>query len=296
MYVDKKGRWFIIDDLIMVGVSFTAGYLHHGISKGDWGWEAVKSGGYLAAQGWLALNTGGASAGFWGSVGWSASAIASSYLPSANMQIGNVSLSLSPSFSLNTNGISLGLNLSGEARFGNSVFGGSIGVGGGSGLITNGPYITAGVFGGYTDGNNKFLLSRTQFRGTESDFNQTVDGVQLGNNQFSLSLYNDLLNSDKGRTSTLEISAYNFKVGSEIYTNNAGSSKDDNNLEPNYEDPYWGGNEKNTYKNGKVYFSSLYCGIAGQNGSVHRFGINEPWIQGFFSKWCSQIYFWFTLF
>lgn len=61
--VDTDGYWFGIDDLIVSAVSFTVGYLQHGFTTGDFGWDAVKAGGIAAASSWLAYNTGGTAAG-----------------------------------------------------------------------------------------------------------------------------------------------------------------------------------------------------------------------------------------
>ncbi len=57
---DPNGEWFLIDDLIVGAIGFLTGYLSHGITTGDWGADALASGGIAALGGWLAYNTAGA--------------------------------------------------------------------------------------------------------------------------------------------------------------------------------------------------------------------------------------------
>ncbi|HOJ08630.1 MAG: RHS repeat-associated core domain-containing protein [Ignavibacteriota bacterium] len=63
IFVDKDGRWFIIDDLFVAVTSFVYGYFSHAISTGEWGGQALTSGAISAGVSWLAYNTGGAVAG-----------------------------------------------------------------------------------------------------------------------------------------------------------------------------------------------------------------------------------------
>lgn len=60
--VDKDGRWFGIDDLIVSSVSFVIGYVSNGITTGNWGGDALAAGGIAAGSAWLAYNTGGVAA------------------------------------------------------------------------------------------------------------------------------------------------------------------------------------------------------------------------------------------
>ena len=67
IYVDKDGRWFLIDDLIISIVSFTVGYVSSGLTTGDWGWKSVEKGLITAGAAWLGYNTEGMSAtAIWG--------------------------------------------------------------------------------------------------------------------------------------------------------------------------------------------------------------------------------------
>jgi len=83
LYVDKDGRLFGIDDLIISGVSFLAGYVSYGIQTGNWGKDALASGLIAAGSSWLAYNTGGAAAGMLFSEGTSGFAIASATIGGA---------------------------------------------------------------------------------------------------------------------------------------------------------------------------------------------------------------------
>ncbi|MDX2128454.1 MAG: polymorphic toxin type 23 domain-containing protein [Chloroherpetonaceae bacterium] len=291
MYVDKNGRWFIIDDLIMVGVSFTAGYLHHGFSKGDWGWEAVKSGGYLAAQGWLALNTGGASAGFWGSVGCSASTIASSYLPSYSIGFWNFGFSLSPNISFGTAGFSVGYNASLFAKYGDHFV---TGVGVGAGFTTkaqneglNGFHTSFSTFGGLSSKDFSLISSHTKFNYhndvQNNPFNQTLNQIYFGGTNWGFSYANDQIfpfvngGTDQGRTAAFELSVGNFSLGAEIGTSEGFGYKVESS-------GIWGKNKKGTYEIGDVYFSPAYFGFRGSNNIIHRVGWNHPSVQDLFQN------------
>jgi len=59
-YTDPSGEWFGYDDAIVAALGFVVGYVSYGISTGDWGWDAVASGGITAGASWLTYNTAGA--------------------------------------------------------------------------------------------------------------------------------------------------------------------------------------------------------------------------------------------
>jgi RHS repeat-associated protein len=60
VYTDPSGEWFGYDDAIVAALGFVVGYVSYGISTGDWGWDAVASGGITAGASWLTYNTAGA--------------------------------------------------------------------------------------------------------------------------------------------------------------------------------------------------------------------------------------------
>jgi RHS repeat-associated protein len=59
-YTDPSGLLFGWDDLAAAGIGFGLGYLSHGISTGNWGWDAVVSGVISAGVSWLTYTTAGA--------------------------------------------------------------------------------------------------------------------------------------------------------------------------------------------------------------------------------------------
>lgn len=59
LYTDPEGQWFGVDDAIVAGTSFLAGYLTYGFTTGEWGKDAFVSGGIAAASAWLIYNTAG---------------------------------------------------------------------------------------------------------------------------------------------------------------------------------------------------------------------------------------------
>lgn len=63
-FTDPDGEWFGVDDLIVSAIGFVTGYVSHGISTGNWGWDAVKAGGITAVASWLGYNTAGAATAF----------------------------------------------------------------------------------------------------------------------------------------------------------------------------------------------------------------------------------------
>ncbi len=44
LYTDPSGELNLVDDLIVAGVGFAVGYVSHGVTSGDWGWDAVAVG------------------------------------------------------------------------------------------------------------------------------------------------------------------------------------------------------------------------------------------------------------
>jgi len=62
IYNDPTGHWFGIDDAIAAGIGFVVGYIRHGVTTGDWGWEAVKAGAIGAVVAWIGYNTLGLAA------------------------------------------------------------------------------------------------------------------------------------------------------------------------------------------------------------------------------------------
>jgi len=72
VFTDKNGQWFGLDDAIAAGIGFITGYVGHGLSTGNWGWDALAAGGISAGASWLAYNTAGAATAFLTKTGVSA--------------------------------------------------------------------------------------------------------------------------------------------------------------------------------------------------------------------------------
>ena len=60
---DPTGEFAGLDDLVVGGLAFAGGYLSHGITQGDWGWSAVRTGAVSAVGALAAYNTGGLASG-----------------------------------------------------------------------------------------------------------------------------------------------------------------------------------------------------------------------------------------
>lgn len=102
IFVDEDGNWFGIDDLIAAGVGFVGGYLYAGISTGNWGANALKTGLIGAAGAWLTYNTAGIAGTQLSALSSSVSAVSSATsVSSAAAAIGNVALNLSATVGTN---------------------------------------------------------------------------------------------------------------------------------------------------------------------------------------------------
>jgi RHS repeat-associated protein len=62
-YTDHSGEWFGVDDAVVAGLGFVVGYVSYGITSGNWGKDALVSGGITAGASWLVYNTAGAASG-----------------------------------------------------------------------------------------------------------------------------------------------------------------------------------------------------------------------------------------
>jgi hypothetical protein len=137
--VDPDGRWFGWDDLAAAGIGFAAGYLTHGFSTGQWGKQALAAGGIGAVTTWLGYNTAGLSKAATVATGatWSAKSLgnlaintglnaAMSGVPSLQVQAGNFSFGLRPSFGFGSTGLSIGMGFSAAAQVGRFTLGASL--------------------------------------------------------------------------------------------------------------------------------------------------------------------------
>jgi len=276
-YTDPDGQWFGIDDLLIAGIGFAAGYISNGLMSGNWGWESVKAGLYASASSWVGFNTAG---------------MATGTITSATLQQGlnvgintllqpitipvtdHFSASFSPLWGFGTGGFSFGtgwsigytngdISIQAGIGFGNNYSGWNVGAsykeyGGNFGITT----YESGSFHGQKIGTQKVATA----------------GINAGNISFRLS--NDLWGDgfDRWRTSAAELSIGNFSVGTYVDTNWGAMES------PVYTDKktYIGKDKiigKNTsWNNGKVYSAPFWIGYRWNNKN-YRLGISHPYVQ-----------------
>ena len=243
MYSDLNGEWFGLDDLIVAGVSFVIGYVSHGITTGNWGWSAVKSGLQMALMGWISYNTAGiASAGSGAITGSSGTAMwnfiantaintaVSSVVPPINISVGKVDFSVSPSVAIGK-GWGFGANVSTTFRAGRFNLSYGFGVmhyGGHSGSGLSGWEYRESAMLGYTSKDFSMSLGTNVWSGLHS---QQTGIISLGSRNFSLTYENDgspfdkkipkdvlADGNDRWRTAAMTINYKDFHAGFNLFT------------------------------------------------------------------------------
>ncbi|MBN2728559.1 MAG: hypothetical protein JXR53_04980, partial [Bacteroidales bacterium] len=296
VYTDPDGNWAGWDDVIVGTIGFAYGYVSHGLTTGNWGWEAVGAGAlsagvflagyYTAGMGsasYGSIASGFSSAGLQGyanTVGLSfagqmvATSTISSFFPSVSIPIGNnASISISPAMSFSPSGFSGGFSAVGSFQSGDFVFSGGFG-------LNN---IANSVFGGisYYDRPNDqyFSYYATRFGGK---YKQSVGGIGFSKGDFSFRWENDFytMSGDKYRTNAMEFMYKDFVLGTNLWTNYPGSYYDENNTDKNGRNLRGKLNKHNNgaWKNGQVWSSPLYLGYRNGN-TITRIGVSNPWIQ-----------------
>ncbi|MDR3024476.1 hypothetical protein [Chryseobacterium sp.] len=132
IYSNFNGEWFGLDDLVIAVTGFVVGYLSYGISEGNWGWKAAKSGLLMAGMTWLSYNTAGiagtGSAAMWNYVVNTAiNATISLVVPPVGLSISNFDFSISPSIAIG-NGWGFGATISVTFHEGDFSISGGIGM------------------------------------------------------------------------------------------------------------------------------------------------------------------------
>ena len=291
-YNDPSGEWFGLDDLLVAGAGFLAGYVSNGISSGNWGWKSVQSGLTTAVSSWLGYNTAGLSSASgaitsstWNSIGGLAlNTAVNSLFPSMTIPISNhFSYSISPSFAFGDSGLMAGMFSS--INYADGDFSLSVGFGGGNQFTGWNVYAKNNRWGlGYT----RTHFSEANVKGNVLD-NQYVGTFTLGHGRnFLLNWTNDrfaTFKGDFGRTSAVELSFKKFTIGTFVTTNNgAKASKRDM---QNLKDPLLGYNPYKEIKgemigggwpNGKVYSAPLWVGYRHGN-QIQRIGFSHPYVQ-----------------
>lgn len=250
MFNDFNGEWFGLDDLIVAASSFVIGYVSHGLTQGNWGWDAVKSGLQLAAMAWIGYNTAGiATAGqgvLSGSAGTSMwnfiantaiNAAISAVIPPLNLSVGNFDFSISPSVAIGK-GWGFGANLS------TTFHAGRMSISGGFGIMNYGGHAGSGLKGweyrkslmvNYTSKDFNFSVGTNIWNGLHS---QQTGILGLGTRSLFLTYENDgapfakiknsegilVDNNDRWRTAAMRISVGRFQAGFNLFTGERYSS------------------------------------------------------------------------
>ena len=283
-YTDPDGEWFGLDDLLIAGVSFGAGYLSNSISTGKWGWSSVKTGLISAGTAWIGYNTAGVATAGQGitSATWNQviniglNTVSSTILPSFSIPITNhFSIGFSIGLGYGDNGLTFGANRmliysNGEA---------TIGIGEGFGSNYHGVSINIGV-GDFSAGYALTSFSATKYNGQNIGA-QSVGTISLSYKDVSFSLANDLFADgyDRWRSSAAELSIKNLTIGTYVL-NNWGmfDSNDDKILTA--KDPYIGSHPKGLgkWKNGQTYSAPFWIGFK-QGNTISRMGISAKVVQ-----------------
>jgi RHS repeat-associated protein len=304
-YTDPSGEWWGIDDLIAGAAGFLFGYVSHGLTTGNWGWNAVAAGGIGAASAWLGYNTcglgnaawapgQGITSSTWNYVGSMAfNTAAGQIIPSMNIPIGNhFGLSVSPAFGLGASGLTAGMNLTGAYR--NGDFGLAAGIGAGDNYWGwNASFDVGGYGGGY--GQTTYAASEVMGHQLEM---QRVGTYTALWEEGSFSISNDLWGDrrDRWRTSAAELNIGKFSVGTYLYTNwGESDSRNMTDKSENCKPPKFLGifNSRNkneglsTWTNGRPYFAPLWVGYRNGN-QITRIGISRQWVHNNTQNWVHQ--------
>ena len=280
-YTDESGEWFLFDDLLAAIGGFAIGYVSHGISSGDWGWDAVASGLGGSVSSWFAYNTMGGSAVMSGFefAGNSALNTAISYLtPSMNLSLGNLNISANPiaiftGGVIKGNGFSFGTGLSATYSIGDFYIATGLSLTSQRGRFSYG--------GGYNDGTFGVSWFGSYYLGEDPQKTGTIR-FKAGN--WSIAHENDLDRmlgdgDDRYRTAGIEIGYKNYVIGATVYTNAAKLPKNRwNELDKEYNSNTWGSNGLGAYPNSTAYQSPIYIGHRWRNMMI-RTGYNSPKVQ-----------------
>ena len=273
--IEEDGRWFGIDDLFISGVSFIAGYVSYGLSTGNWGKDALISGGIAACSAWLAYNLGPAGLDYGRYLANTALRVASSQIPP--IQFGN--MSFSPGFMIGSDGLRVGIDMGIGMRIGD------MNVSVGAGLYNNSNGFVSGLQGAelrrsimFSYGNWAFGLN--DFQSGETSQTNWMAGWSDG--RWSIFTENDVfLSGDKYRTAALEIGYNNghgttYTAGFKLYTGPT--------TKKNKEETEW--KNKDVYK----YLAGIAYGGIRVRGQNIQGGYNSEGIRDFIqNNWHSLI-------
>ena len=284
LYTDQNGELFLLDDLIVGVAGFAFGYVYHGITTGDWGWNAVGAGGLGAGtallsyytMGGFSLAAGGSLSGGLSFAGnYMLSSTFNSFMPSFNIPISN-NFSFSASLGLGFGSGTLGLGLNTSLNYTNGDFSTSLGWGIGSG--STGDYSGWGASARYKG----WGLGYTRTNYSSAD-NQVVGGVSLYFRDVSFRLENDFFGDghDRFRSNAFELTVGNFTLGSNLYNNDVGKNAEwvDGTMLNGKPNRPFKGQKMGAWKEGQTYSSPLWIGVKGTGSTIYRFGYSHPMVQ-----------------
>ena len=278
IYTDPSGEW----NWLVGGLGFVFGYVSHGLTSGNWGWEALGNGVLTGAMWSVGYTSGVKEAGtsplLYSAYSAGSSAI-NSFMPSMNMPIGNnFGLSVSPGIGFGTTGFTAGINAGIGYSDGDFSIGAGVGVGDNHwGWNASATYNGVGVGYGMT------YYGKTQGPDGKSNA-QRVANITAYWKGGSFMLQNDMKSlggdGDRWRTNAFELSIGNFSFGSYIYTND-GKADSQKQQDENARSPIWGENRNkgySTWKNGQVFSAPVWIGYRRGN-QITRVGYSHEAFQ-----------------
>ena len=282
IYTDPSGEW----NWLVGGLGFIFGYVSHGLTNGNWGWEALGNGVLTGAMWGIGYTSGVKEAGtspLLYSAYSAGSSTINSFMPSMNMPIGNnFGLSVSPGIGFGTTGFTAGINAGIGYSDGDFSIGAGVGVGDNHwGWNASATYNGVGVGYGLT------YYGKTQGPDGKSNA-QRVANITAYWKGGSFALQNDMISlggdGDRWRTNAFELSVGDFSFGSYIYTNDGkadSGGKDNESRTVDRNSPIWGKNRNkgfSTWKNGQVFSAPVWIGYRRGN-QITRIGYSHKVFQ-----------------
>ena len=278
IYTDPSGEW----NWLVGGLGFVFGYVSHGLTSGNWGWEALGNGVLTGAMWGVGYTSGVKEAGtspLLYSAYSAGSSTINSFMPSMNVPIGNnFGLSVSPGIGFGTTGFTAGINAGIGYSDGDFSIGAGVGVGDNHwGWNASATYNGVGVGYGLT------YYGKTQGPDGKSNA-QRVANITAYWKGGSFALQNDMISlggdGDRWRTNAFELSVGDFSFGSYIYTND-GKTDSEKQQDENARSPIWGKNRNkgySTWKNGQVFSAPVWIGYRRGN-QIMRIGYSHKVFQ-----------------
>ncbi len=293
-FTDPSGEICLIDDLIVGGIAFAGGYLYTGITTGDFGKDALKTGAIWAGTALITLYTGGValSPTAAGSLGIN-TVIGNAFAglcPGVNIPVSNnFSINISPFIMVGSNQYGMGVSLSATYTEGN--FSATIGARFGDysrNYGTSGSSSEDVLFSalGYDDGTSGIMYSTSTYSGGNS---QTLGSIHYRHNDFSFSYQNDWFfglpadGGDRYRTAAARLSWKEFSIGTNLFTGDPGLEEQYRKTEKiNGRDTYiaQNGNDPNKYRAGIFYIGYNNITI-GRNSESIRHALQNRFVHDF---------------